>query len=480
MSTSAQNKRAETTRQGRIPGQRAGHDPAGTEPRGQQRRPTGNLRWMIVAVCFLGVSINYLDRANLSIAMPSIVKDFGISHTMEGLILGGFFWTYALFQLPAGHFIDRLGARVTYGFAVVWWSVFTALTAVATGAASLFGFRLGLGIGESASYPASAKVVSKWFPKRERALATSIYDSGARFGSAVALPLVAFLVAWLGWRASFVITGALGVVWAIGWVMWYRDPRSKKGLSDEELTYIESGGARADESETAGDEATGREAAATAVPTVRWRQLFGYRTVWGMMLGFFCLNFVIYFFITWFPTYLHDARGFSLLGTGFYGVIPAIVAIFGGWLGGWVSDRIYDRTGDLNKARKVCLVGGMLFSSVIALAVVVPSAWAALALLSVCYASLTFAAASVWSLPADVAPTPNQVASIGGIQNFASNLAGVGSPFLVGALYDATGSFVVPLVVVGCLGLLGAVAYAFIVKRVEPLPARGLMEGAAA
>ncbi len=144
--------------------------------------------------------------------------------------LGAFFWTYAIAQLPAGHFIDRLGARVTYPFAVLWWSVFTALAAVATGAASLF----------------------------------------------------------------------------------------------------------------------------------------GYRTVWGMMLGFFCLSFVIYFFITWFPTYLHDARGFSLLGTGFYGVIPALVAILGGWFGGWVSDRIYDRTGDLNKARKTCLIGGMLFSSVIA------------------------------------------------------------------------------------------------------------------
>jgi ACS family glucarate transporter-like MFS transporter len=400
--------------------------------------------------------------------MPSIVDEFGISHTVEGLILGAFFWTYAIFQLPAGHFIDKLGPRVTYAFAVVWWSVFTALSAVATGAASLFGFRLGLGVGESASYPASAKVVSRWFPKRERAFATSIYDSGARFGSAVALPVVAGLVAWLGWRGSFVVTGLLGLVWALAWILWYREPREKSGLSTEELEYIERGGARGE------DPTAGAGSDVAAASAVRWRDLFTYRTVWGMMIGFFCLNFVIYFFITWFPTYLHDARGFSLLGTGFYGVIPAIVAIFGGWLGGFVSDRIYDRTGDLNKARKTCLVGGLAFSSVIALAVVVPSAAAALALLSVCYASLTFAAASVWALPADVAPSDAQVASIGGIQNFASNLAGVGSPFFVGALYDLTGSFVVPLVVVGGLGLLGALAYALIVKRVEPLPIRAV------
>jgi ACS family glucarate transporter-like MFS transporter len=203
---------------------------------------------------------------------------------------------------------------------------------------------------------------------------------------------------------------------------------------------------------------------------MRWRDLFRYRTVWGMMIGFFCLNFVIYFFITWFPTYLHDARGMTLLKTGFYGVIPAVAAIFGGWFGGWVSDRLYRRTGDLNKARKICLVSGMLLSSVIAVSVVVSSAALALALLSVSYSCLTFAAASVWALPADVAPTPGQVASIGGIQNFASNLAGVASPFFVGALYGATGSFVVPLVVIGGFALVGALAYAVVIRRVEPLP----------
>jgi ACS family glucarate transporter-like MFS transporter len=408
-------------------------------------------------MCFAGTSINYLDRANVSIAMPKIAAQFHISPALEGLVLGAFFWTYALFQLPSGHLIDRIGSRIMYTFAVVWWSVFTGLTSIATGFASLFGYRLGLGIGESAAYPANAKVVSMWFPRRERALATSIYDSGARFGSAAALPLVAFLVTALGWRWSFVITGALGLLWAAGWAAWYRDPQRHRSPSAEELSYIEEGGARGARTDETGG-------------TMRWRDLFRYRTVWGMMIGFFCLNFVIYFFITWFPTYLHDARGMTLLKTGFYGVIPAVAAIFGGWFGGWVSDRLYRRTGDLNKARKICLVSGMLLSSVIAVSVVVSSAALALALLSVSYSCLTFAAASVWALPADVAPTPGQVASIGGIQNFASNLAGVASPFFVGALYGATGSFVVPLVVIGGFALVGALAYAVVIRRVEPLP----------
>jgi MFS transporter, ACS family, D-galactonate transporter len=417
------------------------------------------VRWTIVGMSFLGMSINYLDRANLSIAMPGIAKQFSISPTVEGLILGAFFWTYAVFQLPSGHFVDKLGARVTYTFAVIWWSVFTALTAAATGLTSLFGFRLALGIGESAAYPASSKVVSRWFPKKERVLASSIYDSGARVGTAVALPLVAFIITALGWRWSFVITGMIGAAWAVGWYCWYRDPRRHRRASAEEIAYIEDG--------------SGGDAGQSSGPVLRWRQLFRYRTVWGMMLGFFCLGFVIYFYITWFPSYLSQARGFSLLQTGIFGVIPAIVAIFGEWLGGWVSDKIYRKTGDLNKARKACLIPGMLFSSAIALAVVVPTAVEALALLSISYASVTFAAASVMALPADVSPGNGNVASLMGIQNFASNVAGSVSPFLVGALYGATGSFVLPLVIVGCFGILGAFAYGVVVKRVEPLPLPG-------
>src|SRR3954447_6197828 len=183
-------------------------------------------------------------RGDGPIAMPKIVEEFHISHTLEGLALGAFFWTYALFQLLAGHLIDRFGARIMYTFAVVWWSVFTALTAVATSIGSLFGYRLGLGVGESAAYPANAKVVSMWFPRMERALATSIYDSGARFGSAAALPLVAFIVASLGSRWSFVLTGAIGVLWAIGWFACDRDPLRPRGPCAEEMTYIEEGGSR--------------------------------------------------------------------------------------------------------------------------------------------------------------------------------------------------------------------------------------------
>ena len=441
---------------------------AGTEAKPGRTGRT-RVRWLMVFMAFLATTINYVDRTNLGVAAPYLQDELGISPSSLGFVLGAFFWTYAVFQLPSGYYVDKLGARLMYSVAVIWWSIFTAATALARGFASLFAFRLLLGVGEAGAYPSNAKVVSEWFPRQERALATGIFDSGARAGTALALPIVTAIIATLGWRASFVITGLLGLVWVVFWIWLYRRPRQQPMASEEEVRYIEAGGGRTVEQEDQRE-----EEGEPPSESVRWRDLFRYRTIWGMMLGFFCLNFVIYFFITWFPSYLVDARGFDLLKLGIYGAIPALVSLPGSWVGGFVSDSLLRRGMSLTLARKIPLVGGMLFASVIALAVIVPSAVWALVLLSICYASLTFAAASVWSLPADVAPTPGQVGSIGGIQNFASNLAGIASPGFVGILVGASGgSFVLALVVTGGIAIVGALSYLFVVGRVEPLPPIG-------
>ena len=190
-----------------------------------------------------------------------------------------------------------------------------------------------------------------------------------------------------------------------------------------------------------------------------------------MMIGFFCLNFVIYFFITWFPTYLVKARGFSLAQLGTLGLLPGLVAIPSGWLGGFVSDSLYRHGWSLTAARKTCLVGGMLTSSVITLSAFAPNVYVALLCFAIAYGSLAFTAASIWSLPGDVAPTPAHVASIGGIQNFASNLAGIVTTTFTGVMLTITsGSFVVPLTVAGGFCLLGAAIYLFMVGEIAPLP----------
>ena len=446
-------------------GTSAARAPAG-EPRQAATaaaKPRSRRRWFMVAMCFFGLTINYVDRSNLSVALPKMKTALHLGPSAEGVVLAAFFASYAVFQLPAGKAVDRFGEKIVNAVTVAWWSLFTALTAATQNFGQLILARLGLGAGEAGGYPSSAKAVSLWFPTRERAFATSIYDSGARMGTAVALPVVAALIAWLGWRGSFIVTGALGLAWVLFWLIYYRRPREDPAVSPSELEYIEEGGARVPEKEA---EEQNRDAG-----SVRYRDLFRYRTVLGMMLGFFCLNYIIYFFITWFPTYLVDARHFSLLKLGVFGVLPALVAMPGGWIGGLVSDRMVRQGKSLTVARKIPLVSGMVLSSVIALAVLVPTAAEALALLCVCYAALTFAAASVWSLPADVAPTPGHVASIGGIQNFASNLAGVLGATTTGALVSiAGGSFVPALVLSGVLGLVGAFSYLVIVGRVEPLP----------
>jgi sugar phosphate permease len=189
-----------------------------------------------------------------------------------------------------------------------------------------------------------------------------------------------------------------------------------------------------------------------------------------MMLGFFCLNFVIYFFITWFPSYLVQTRGFSLKSLGTLGMIPALISIPGGWLGGYVSDALFRRGWSLTAARKTCMVGGMLLSSVITLSAFTANVYLMLAFFGIAYGSLAFAAASIWSLPADVAPTPDHVASIGGIQNFASNLAGIVITTFTGVMVAMSkGSFTIPLVVAGGFCVLGAFSYLVIVGRIEPL-----------
>lgn len=411
------------------------------------------MRWVVIWMCFLAIAVNYVDRANLAVAAPQIQRVLGIGPAQMGLILSGFFWTYALMQMPFGWFVDRVGARIALPLAVGWWSVFTAATAGAGSVAAMFGCRLMLGVGEAGAYPSCAKLVAQWFRPAQRAIATSIFDSGSRVGSALSIPLVALLVGTLGWRMSFVITGVLGIVWIIGWLALYRAP------AHADMT----GAADAPPAAPASAHGDG--------PPVTWASLFRYRTLWGMMLGFFCLNFVIYFFITWFPSYLVQTRGFSLKSLGTLGMIPALMSIPGGWLGGYVSDALFRRGWSLTAARKTCMVGGMLMSSVITLSAFLPSVPLMLACFGISYGSLAFAAASIWALPADVAPTPRHVASIGGIQNFASNIAGIVITTFTGAMVALTkGSFTVPLIVAGGFCFLGAFSYLVIVGRIEPLP----------
>jgi ACS family glucarate transporter-like MFS transporter len=344
-----------------------------------------------------------------------------------------------------------------FGASVLIWSVFTAATAGVSSFAALLGLRLGLGVGEAGAYPAAAKTVSQWFPLRLRGRATSVYDSGARIGSAAATPLIALIIGLFGWRAAFIFAGGLGILWAIGWWAWYRRPENKAGVNEAELAIIH---------ESHREQSSGN-LHPDAKP-MRIAELFKQRTVWGMMLGFFCLNFMITFFLTWFPSYLVEERGFSLLKLGAFGMIPPLAAILGSWAGGLVGDFLLNRGWSLNRVRKTCLVGGMLVCSVIALAAIAPQAWQALVLMSISYAAAAFTIVSIWCLPADVVDS-GTVASLGSTQNFFANIGSALSPIIIGALYGATGSFTVPLLLTAVIVVAGALCFGLLIKKVEPI-----------
>jgi ACS family D-galactonate transporter-like MFS transporter len=430
------------------------------------KAPAGasRIRYRILALAFLGLSLNYLDRANLSVALPFITEDLHLqlSNAEKGLILVAFFWAYDGAMLAAGWFTDKVGARRAFTFAALWWSIVTALTPLARGFGSLFAMRFALGVGEAPAYPAATKASSRWFPQHERAFSTAVIDSGSRVGTVLALPVVTSLIALVSWHFSFFVLGVLGLALAAVWYWYYRDPMQHKHANDAEREYIAVGGGRLDE--------TDDENAAH----VRWIDLFRYRTVQGMMLGFFCLNFVIYFFLTWFPTYLKEARGLDLLQLGTLGTLPGITAIVGGWVAGLVADRLIKRGANVTKVRKTVMVGGLLGGAAIVFAAPAPSVYVALLFLAVSYASLAIAATGIWSLPGDIAPSSRHVASIGGIQNFASNIAGIISPFVFGLLLDIyNGSYLPAFLLAAIVAVVGALTYAFIVGKAEPLPPLG-------
>ncbi|WP_322060649.1 MFS transporter [Paraburkholderia sp. J63] len=415
--------------------------------RTQLGKPT-KFRWFMVFLAFVAIVTNYMDRANLAVALPYMNTDLHLSAGESGLILGAFFWTYAAFQIPAGMLVDRLGAKAVFAAAVVWWSAFTMATGLARGAASLLGLRFLLGVGEAGAFPAATKLVERWFPSTERGLASGIYDCGARGGTLIALPICTAIITAYGWKASFLFTGAVGLVWVVVWLLVASEfPSQNRFVNEAEASHIEGGSPTPQKSTV----------------RIKWGKLFTSKVVWAMSLGFACQGYVIYFFITWYPTYLVKARGFTLLQLGFYGILPGIAGLVGSWFGGWISDKLAASRYGLNFARKACIVVGMALSATIGLAGIVTQAWVALLLLSIAFFGVSVATSSILALPADMSTRGERsvAGTVAGFQNCIANLAGIASPAVIGFLKDATGSFTPGLVSASIVAIAGCLIYIF-------------------
>lgn len=420
--------------------------------------PRTRARLTVLALISVGTMLNYLDRAVLGVAAPSMTQELGLDAVVMGIVFSAFSWTYAAAQIPGGAFLDRVGARLAYFWSVSIWSLFTLLQGFATGLASLLTFRLGLGVAEAPCFPSNSRILSTWFPQQERARATGVYSIGQYFGLAFLSPVLFFVVQTMGWRALFIIAGLAGIVFAGVWLRLYREPHESKSVNQAELDYIEAGGG------------LGYKGPATPFAWRNIGKLLRHRQILGASIGQFAGNSTLVFFLTWFPTYLATERQMEFLKVGFYAVLPFIAASVGVLSGGWISDMIIKKTGSATLGRKLPILTGLLLASTIVGANFVDSNEVVIAILSVAF----FGQGMVnlgWTLITDVAPK-NLIGLTGGVFNLCANLAGIVTPIVIGIIVGSTGSFFGALAYIGVIAGVGALSYIFVVgevRRVEVL-----------
>ncbi|MBT1004141.1 MFS transporter [Paenarthrobacter sp. DKR-5] len=414
------------------------------------RRIIKNLRWWILGWALLAGIVNYMDRSAIAIAAPEMIKQLALTKTDIGLLGTVFSWVYAFSQLPAGWLIDKLGARRMYFLAIGLWSVSTALMAIGTTMWQFITFRALLGITEAPNSPASAKVTAEWFPRAERAQATAVWDSGSKWGPAIAPPILTAILLAFGWQAIFVFLGVLGVLLAIGFFVFYRSPEEHRRLGQQEFEMIQ------------------RDRAGTSVSGVNtsWGGLFKHRQVWGLMAGFFCVIWIWNLFIVFLPLYLQQARGVSIANTGFLAAVPYLVAAVMGITGGYIITRYSRRPGTspLAAKRHVMVIASIASGVLVCLVPFIADLTLSMVVLSVamgCIATMTSAA---WAMPGDIVDT-KQVASVGAIMNFGGYFGGAFSPLIAGMIADATGSYTPSFVLGGVIAALAAVAYVALVRR---------------
>ncbi len=417
-------------------------------------RPT-RVRHLVLWLTVAAYMITYMDRVVISSAVPSIQEEFGLSNQTMSLILGAFRWGYALFQVPGGWFGDLIGPRKALTVIVIWWSLFTSLTALAWNATSLWTVRFLFGVGEAGAFPIATRSLSRWMLPSERGYAQGITHAGSRLGAAVTPPVVVWLILDYGWRTPFYIFGSLGLVWALVWFIWYRDtPREHAAVNEQERQLIE-GSLGSPRKKTAG---------------VPWRAILSSRTVWTLAAMYACYAWSIAIYLDWFPKYLNEARGLNLKMMGLYASLPLFAATAGDFLGGWCSDRLAARTGNLKMARQSVAITGFL----IAAAGIVPATLASSAefcILMTCVGvfGLEATVGVSWAIPLDIGR--DYAGSVSAVMNTCGNIGGAISTTMLGYLVSWFG-WACPFLVGAALCVVAAGLFTRIdpVKEIEFSP----------
>jgi D-galactonate transporter len=416
-------------------------------------RLSSHRRWFMLSLLLIATIINYVDRVNISIAAPFMAKDLGLDKVQMGLIFSAFAWTYAFALVPAGFIADRFGSRLTYGASLISWSAVTVCQGMAGGFASLFGLRLAIGAMEAPAFPANSRAVTVWFPARERGMASSIYVCGQYLGTALFTGLLLWLATTYDWRHVFYSTGIVGILFGIAWLYLYRDPLNCKKVSKQELDYIEAGGGLVKSSKDKNK--------------FKWAQiaeLLKYRQVWAICLGKFASTSALYFFLTWFPTYLIEERHLTMVKVGIFAVLPFIGATVGVLLAGFIADWMIRRGVSLSFARKLPLVVGSALGMSIMLVNFTDSNELCIALLTIAFFAQGIASAS-WAAVSEIAPK-ELIGLTGGITSLAANIGGIVTPIVIGQILHLTGNFAWAFWFIGGMACMGTLSYSLLLGRI--------------
>lgn len=393
-------------------------------------------------------TINYIDRQVLGVLAPFLQDEIGWNEIQYGYIVTSFQAAYAIGLLCAGAMIDRLGTRLGYAIAIGLWSLAAMSHSLAASVGGFMLARFALGLGEAGNFPAAIKTVAEWFPRRERALATGIFNSGSNIGAIVAPLMVPLIAVKWGWQAAFLFTGLLSAMWLATWLLWYRAPEQQPRLSIAELAHI-----RSDPPE--------------ATVRVPWSRILRHRQAWAFVAAKFITDPVWWFFLFWLPKFLHAEYGLTLMGLGLPLIVIFVMADVGSIAGGWLAGYLIRTGWSVNRARKGAMLVCALCVVPIIFAAKADNLWLAVTLIGLATAGHQGWSANVFTLTSDMFPR-RAVASVVGIGGFAGAVGGMMIATFTGFLLQATGSYVPLFLMAGCAYLIALLVVHVLAPRLEP------------
>lgn len=407
-------------------------------------------RWTVCALLFVVTTINYVDRQVLGILAPTLQRELGWSEAAYGDVVSWFTLPYAFGFLAAGRLFDRIGVRRGFAAAVIAWSLAAIAHAFARTTALFSAARALLGVAESANFPGAIKAVAEWFPKRERALATGIFNAGTNTGAIITPLLVPWIALTWGWPWAFIATGSLGFLWLILWLALYRSPESNPRVSSDELAHIHS------------DPADPENA------RVPWIRLLGFRQTWAVAAGKLLADPIWWFYLYWLPKFLDARYGIKLAQVALPLIVVYVVADVGSIGGGWLSSSLIKRGWTVNRARKTTMLAMALLIVPTVLAPLAGSMWTAVLLVSVAAAAHQAWSANVYTLASDMFPRA-AVGSVVGIGAFAGGIGGWAFQRVTGRILEANGNDYTPIFIVCGLAYVSAwTIIHLLAPRLEP------------